>query len=367
MGSTHARTHLPPTTNLMNYPFRLLFPFLLALLAQSPAAAQCIQQADGTWTCQTAPSQQPAAKPTAMDVRIDCPSARGSGTSVARAKDGGTLILTNYHVVEDQSRITVHSKCGSATATLIAHDAKNDLAVLSIRPRWDHVRIGGEVAVGTPVQFRAFDRGVEFRKYFGNVVVEYRGYDGTRGWFASGESTAGNSGGGVYSHGRLVGVLWGNPQGGTAFVPIGPVRALLERVLNPRRTEPNPPNTPAPNTPQPQPTNAPPTGSPRTSPVNENSKPEGSGSSRDAYEQRLKEIERQLAEFDHTDHARTPPHRSIDWLGVAAAALGVSTPLSVAILVAGFVVRTRRPSNPRGQRGPRDQPFPQTNDGRAPE
>ena len=226
-------------------------------LACVTAAGQCQRQADGSWSC---PSTQPARPtylapalppialppitppasrnlsrdlPTAMDVRVECPTARGSGTSIARRPEGGTLIVTNYHVIRNQARVVVYSGKGNRAIGRVAMvDRANDLALIAIDAHWPIVRLGNEVILGAMVQLRAFDRGVQFRKYAGRVVREYTEQGAAEaGYFATGASVAGNSGGGVYWQGKLVGVIWGNPQGQTAFVRIGPLRRMLDRLI----------------------------------------------------------------------------------------------------------------------------------------
>lgn len=307
-------------------------------MSLSVAHAECVRQPDGTWRC--LPAEQ-RAQPTAMDIRVECPTSRGSGTSVARSASGGTLIITNHHVIDGQQRVLVHAgNGGSAPATVVAIDRANDLALLSVRAEWPYVKLGSEVSIGTPVQFRAFDAGVTFRKYFGQVANRYHGA-GSGGFFATGASRSGNSGGGVYSQGRLVGVVWGNPSGGTALVPIGPVRALVERYQRSGIRE---------NSNQPQ----------RRLVTKPSSSDEGGDRVCDCDE-RLARIEQQLKELTHSQPSLPSPAPRVvtpegDWLKLAAAALGVSTPLGVAIVAAGFLVRVRR-TRRRGLGGPRTETF----------
>ncbi len=319
------------------YMLRVISVFVAVV---STAQAECIRQPDGTWRClPTAPQAQP----TAMDIRVECPTSRGSGTSVARSATGGTLIVTNHHVIDAQSSVLLHASSGaSAAAVVCAVDRQNDLALLEVQSEWPHVKLGSEVAIGTPVHFRAFDAGVTFRKYYGQVTSRYHGA-GAGGFFATGASRSGNSGGGVYSQGRLVGVVWGNPNGGTAFVPIGPVRALLERAQRSRIRKNSDQERKLPI-------------------IQPSSSDEGCERACDC-DARLERIEAQLTQLANLKPiAPSPPPQiatpAVGWLHLAAAALGVSTPLGVAILAAGFLVRVRRPRR-RGLGGPRTESFPQ--------
>ena len=274
-----------------------------------------------------------------MDVRIECPTARGSGTAVARLDGGGTLVVSNHHVVRNQTNIALHAGDGkTTTGKLVAVDAANDLAAVAIDATWPVVNLGDEVTIGTPVQFRAFDAGLRFRKYFGTVRSEYQQAGSTGGFFATGASVPGNSGGGVYSRGRLVGVVWGNPNGGTAFVRIGPVRRLIERACGARRVERN-------TIPEVQPSSSDegyspdfPVPIPRPCDCDE----------------RWRQLELRLESLN--EH-RPSPSSNLDWLKIVAPAIGISGPIGVAIVVAGVLLRGRRMLNQRGTGGPRDDGF----------
>jgi hypothetical protein len=320
---------------MRKHPTSILLHVFCAATVCSVATAQCIQQPDGSWSCPTTPANTPRAQPTAMDIRVECRAARGSGTAVARAEGGGTLVVTSHHVVDGQSQVTLRSGSGSsAPATLIATDVSSDLALLLVPEKWPIVKLGDEITIGTPVQFRAFDAGVAFRKYFGKVVSKYVGGGG--GYFATGASVPGNSGGGVYSHGKLVGVVWGNPRGGTAFVPARFVRALIDRALIGRarhwdgRHSRN-----------------------FTTPPTERWPHDTRRAGACDCDERWRQIE---SELEKLSAYPTSPSTiaEFNWLQVAAAALGVSGPIGVAIVAAGWLLGVRRE---RGKGGPRDDGF----------
>ncbi|WP_442484006.1 S1 family peptidase [Aeoliella sp. SH292] len=339
----------------MHLSHSLIFFLCFTSLLVTHVRAECVRLPDGTWRCiPTAPPSEPAAQPVATDVRVQCPTARGSATSVARSASGGTLIVTNHHVIRGQSSITLHSGSGAtATATVAAIDEANDLALLEVAASWTFVTLGDEVPIGTHVQFRAFDAGTLFRKYYGQVTNTYQG-QGTAGYFATGTSRPGNSGGGVYSQGRLVGVVWGNPDGGTAFVPIGPVKQLIERVNSQHLTQKPPTLTPL-----------------ERLPVFPSPQPQAPSPQACDCDTRLARIEQQLTTLQKQNISPSAPATSppasvppapassatLGLVTLVAGALGVSTPIGLAIVVAGALLRTKLKKRERGPGGPRDQTF----------
>ncbi len=245
--------------------------------------------------------------------------------------------MTNYHVVRDQPSIVLHAGNGqTADGQLAEMDEASDLAAVAIDATWPVVNLGGAVSIGKPVQFRAFDAGMRFRKYFGHVASAYAQQGGAGGYFATGRSVPGNSGGGVYSQGKLVGVVWGSPAGGTAFVPIGPVRRLIDRACRrwtrqssvpPRQSTPKSGDSGCQDSPTPQPC--------------------------DCHD-RWDRLQQQIAQLQSRQPASPPNVFAFDWLKLAAAALGFSGPIGVAIVAAGWLLGARRQ---RGVGGPRDDGF----------
>jgi S1-C subfamily serine protease len=83
-----------------------------------------------------------------------------TGTGVIVGSDG--LVITNNHVVQDCGEIRIHDRDGSTpVATVKAHDAQNDLALLKASRQWSDVALfrdgagiragDGVVAVGYPL------------------------------------------------------------------------------------------------------------------------------------------------------------------------------------------------------------------------
>ncbi|QDU54311.1 S1 family peptidase [Aeoliella mucimassa] len=357
---------------------------LVSLLTTDSTHSECIQLPNGTWQClPTAPVQprEPPAQPAAMDVQVECPTARGSGTAVALDHSGGTLVVTNHHVIVGQSQVVLHNGAGrTCTAEVAAIDEQNDLALLLVAERWPRAILGSETLIGTPVQFRAFDAGVTFRKYLGHVRSEYYSGDGGRGYFATGNSVPGNSGGGVYYNGQLVGVVWGNPDGGTAFVPVTCVRALIDRVQNRAIPAPAfPKNQPLAPRMDPGPTDR----SPATTPATDTPSPVApqriceSCDCDERWEQLQQQLDRleqrQLPQPQQSPASELParelPTREqpeertsllteIPWLQIIAAGMGVTSPIGLAMVGLGWMLRLKRSHEVRGAGGPRDDDFP---------
>jgi S1-C subfamily serine protease len=84
----------------------------------------------------------------------------GSGVAFKRAPDGGTYILTNNHVVENATSLTVRNPSGKSwEGTVVGRDADSDIAVIKISGSLPPIRIGGSanlrvgqtvVAIGSP-------------------------------------------------------------------------------------------------------------------------------------------------------------------------------------------------------------------------
>ena len=87
-------------------------------------------------------------------------SGQGSGVAYKTTAEGGTYILTNNHVVENASKITVRSTSGKSwPATVVGRDADNDIAVLKIGEKLPVIELGSSkalvvgqtvVAIGSP-------------------------------------------------------------------------------------------------------------------------------------------------------------------------------------------------------------------------
>lgn len=209
------------------------------------------------------------------DVQIEAPDASspggafsGSGTSIAR-KDGGTVVVTNHHVIKDARQYFVVTGGNRYPARLLASDSQADVALLWVAVPLPYVNLATEVPRGAVAQFRAFDGGVQFRAWSGRIIgFKYDSY------IADTYSLSGNSGGGVYVNNQLVGVLWGNRGVGPggqmrlAFTGVGPVRRLLARVgigiaaayppTLPATDDPGPASGPTPAAPQPPANTTPP-------------------------------------------------------------------------------------------------------------
>jgi S1-C subfamily serine protease len=87
-------------------------------------------------------------------------SGQGSGVAYKTTPDGGTYILTNNHVVENATKITVRSTSGKSwPATVVGRDPDNDIAVVKISEKLPTIALGDSkalvvgqtvVAIGSP-------------------------------------------------------------------------------------------------------------------------------------------------------------------------------------------------------------------------
>jgi S1-C subfamily serine protease len=85
---------------------------------------------------------------------------QGSGVAFKAAPDGGTYILTNNHVVENASKITVKSTAGQSwPGTVVGRDPDNDIAVVKISAKLPIIALGDSknlvvgqtvIAIGSP-------------------------------------------------------------------------------------------------------------------------------------------------------------------------------------------------------------------------
>ena len=169
----------------------------------------------------------------------------GAGSGVILSEDG--YIVTNNHVVEGASKITVTTKDGqSYDATLIGTDSKTDLAVLKIEAQGltaavmgdsDALQVGEEaIVIGNPLG--------QLGGTVTNGIISAKSRDVT----IDGETMSllqtnaavnpGNSGGGLFdSNGNLVGIINAKSSGsdveGLGFaIPINTARPVIEDLIN---------------------------------------------------------------------------------------------------------------------------------------
>lgn len=156
--------------------------------------------------------------PGPTDVRIESALGSGyqcgSGTLCGRSK-GGTIAITNHHVIEGSRDLYVLVSGLKYEATLLDSNKRHDVALLEVPAKLPFVTLGGNATEGEQLHYRAFDCGVHFRTWWAEPSQTY--------------SVGGNSGGGVYHKGRLVGVIWGNKRNRIAFTPIQRVRGMIQK------------------------------------------------------------------------------------------------------------------------------------------
>src|SRR5690606_16953631 len=112
-------------------------------------------------------------------------------------------------------------------AQVLATDQANDLAVLRINGNLPYVGIASQMPPeGTVLTCRSFDCGEYCVRWTGT----FAGHNESGAALLNSYAVGGNSGGGVYHDGRLVGIMWGNSNKRMAFSDIRPIRAILQRA-----------------------------------------------------------------------------------------------------------------------------------------
>jgi S1-C subfamily serine protease len=124
------------------------------VIAAAAAAVPSVVNIDVTETGLSSSSQTPSGHPSVPM------GGQGSGVAYKTTPEGGTYILTNNHVVEKASKITVRSTAGNSwPATVVGRDADNDIAVVKIAEKLPTIALGDSkklvvgqtvVAIGSP-------------------------------------------------------------------------------------------------------------------------------------------------------------------------------------------------------------------------
>ena len=154
----------------------------------------------------------------------------GSGTVIGKWRSRWA-VLTCYHTLFREGRHTVDAGGGPGyAAELIAAEPGWDLAVLVFEaPHWGCVSLGTEIPeTQADVETAAFPEGREYR----SRIAHYVGTWGNRGdLLIDTELQGGESGGGLFAQGRLVGVLWGTDAraGQSLAVSLVRIREFLQR------------------------------------------------------------------------------------------------------------------------------------------
>jgi S1-C subfamily serine protease len=171
---------------------------------------------------------------------------QGQGSGVIVEQDG--LILTNYHVVRDSSKIEVHLSDGSTReAVEVGHDVATDLALLKIEAseliaaQWGDSQ---RVEVGSPVWAVGSPFGLERSVTFGILSAKNRaGQAGTvyQDFLQTDVAVnPGNSGGPlVDAEGRVIGIntaIVGQTYQGISFaIPSDVAQEVYRRLKTDRR------------------------------------------------------------------------------------------------------------------------------------
>jgi serine protease Do len=132
----------------------------------------------------------------------------GSGWPLKTASLGEspsrTLIVTNFHVIEDcdPGTLTVTTGAGTMNAEVIAVDIDADLATLSTNLNLNPFKVATEAPIGSWVMAVGNPLGVEGNVTFGTITAQQEGY-----FITDAAINEGNSGGPLFnSRGEVVGI-----------------------------------------------------------------------------------------------------------------------------------------------------------------
>lgn len=233
---------------------------LLAVVAVAVVSAGCVPAVDRGEFAAPGPAPTVAAAPTAPPLVVSTPSgptqlrrasverraremtvriratgcgALGTGSGFAV---GGGIIVTNRHVVEDATDLSLNTWDGaSVSARLEGVDLTDDLAVVRVdrEPASAGELAGGDPTTGADVTVVGFPLGGE-QTLTGGTVVDYARLDDTDGprvLRVAAEIWPGSSGGPVLDdEGRVVGVVFAIERATdyALAVPVSQLHALLE-------------------------------------------------------------------------------------------------------------------------------------------
>lgn len=168
----------------------------------------------------------------------------GAGSGVIISQDG--YIVTNNHVVEDASKITVRTKSGEEySATLVGRDAKTDLAVIKVDASGLNAAVMGNsadlgvgetaIAIGNPLG----ELGGTVTEGIISALDREITIDGQSMTLLQTDTAinSGNSGGGLFnSAGELIGIVNAKSSGSTVeglgfAIPIDTAKPVIESLI----------------------------------------------------------------------------------------------------------------------------------------
>jgi S1-C subfamily serine protease len=218
------------------------YPVALAVAPQpkskdKPGLCSCGPNCPCGDTCPACPSAKPtgrAERNRIRDalVRVRQENGQGSGT-VIWSEGGRSVVLTAAHVVEGAAGVTVRGEGQTYPARVLAQDPAADLAALLVEAELPAIAVsdadpsdGAEVLMFglTSLWSKGTIKGRERLEWGDRYLLAY-------------DSDSGDSGGGVFYRGELVGVHCGKcgPTRETATTPYctsaKPVRSFLARVF----------------------------------------------------------------------------------------------------------------------------------------
>lgn len=173
---------------------------------------------------------------------------QGSGSGIIFRQDG--YIVTNYHVIENATSLTVTLADGrTAEATLVGADSATDLAVIKIQETGlptavlgdsDSIRVGElAVAIGNPLGLDLANTVTDGIISATNRQITVEGYEQQLGLIQTNAAiNAGNSGGAlVNSSGEVIGInsvkVASSSVEGLGFaIPINEAKPIIEDLMN---------------------------------------------------------------------------------------------------------------------------------------
>lgn len=171
----------------------------------------------------------------------------GYGTGFIISEEG--YIVTNYHVVEDASKVSVTLYDESVyTADVIGYEESNDLAVIKIEPKGEieslvygvssDLQVGDDVyVIGNPLGDLTFTLTTGVVSALNRLIDTGSGYN-INMFQTDAAINSGNSGGPVFDkHGFVVGIASAkyassSIEGLSFCVPIDDVRSMIDEIIN---------------------------------------------------------------------------------------------------------------------------------------
>lgn len=172
-----------------------------------------------------ATAAQPAAATGASHVKLSIDGFKGSGTVIGN-RDGKLLVLTAAHLYRDAPVAATIVEIGSewCRASLLAEDKETDLALFAVDYEADFpvAEIGDAPGNSSAIVTQGYPLGGKYLERRMSVLYGIPTRQGLatapNKYYATSGFQNGESGGGVFSAGKLIGVIHGTDQGGYGMV-----------------------------------------------------------------------------------------------------------------------------------------------------